>query len=69
MQSYFAFLALDVARERAAEADSWRLAALAHPRPSRATVVRRGIARLALAVARLADKDLGGGTLSTRRAN
>ena len=56
---FFAILALDLARERAAEADAYRLAALANrddPRPSR---VRRGIARIALAVARAADDQVG----------
>ena len=56
---FFAILALDLARERAAEAEAYRLAALANrddPRPSR---LRRGIARVALAVARAADDEVG----------
>jgi hypothetical protein len=61
MHSYpfFALIALDLARERAAEADAYRFAALAdgvEPRPSR---VRRGIARVALAIARAADAEAG----------
>jgi hypothetical protein len=54
---FFALLALDLARERAAEADQYRFAAQFHaaePRPSR---VRRGIARIALAIARAADAE------------
>jgi hypothetical protein len=54
---FFALIALDLARERAAEADAYRFAAqfdAAEPRPSR---VRRGIARIALAVARAADAE------------
>ena len=56
---FFAILALDLARERAAEAEAYRLAALANrddPRPSR---LCRGIARVSLAVARAADDEVG----------
>ena len=56
MHSHYLFLALDLARERTAEAQRQRLAALAHPAPSRVLQVRRGIARIAIAVARVADE-------------
>jgi hypothetical protein len=65
MQSYYAFIALDLARERAAEADAQRLAALGRPESARTLGVRRAIARLALAIARAADDDLGRASLST----
>ena len=59
MHSHYVFLALEVARERAAEADAQRLAALAHqPMESVSLRVRRAVARAALAVARAADDDL-----------
>ena len=54
------FIAFDLARERAAEADRYRLAAQA--RAAQAGVapqvnpLRRAVARLALAVARTADE-------------
>jgi hypothetical protein len=45
------FLALDLANERAHEADQFRLATLAtHDRPSRASQARRLIARLVASV-------------------
>jgi len=54
MQSQYLFLALDLARERADEANRERLAALGHPaRPGR---IRRFVARTAIAVARAADE-------------
>ena len=56
MQSQYLFLALDLARERAAEANRERLAALAHEGPSRPGLIRRVIARIAIAVARAADE-------------
>jgi hypothetical protein len=56
MHSHYLFLALDIAHERAAEAQRARLASLAHPAPTTSLRVRRAIARLALAVARLADE-------------
>jgi len=61
MQShhYYTFLALELASERAAEADAHRLAALAHPGEPRAAGLRRVIARIALAVARAADDEVG----------
>jgi hypothetical protein len=58
MYSHYLFLALDTARERAAEADRFRLAEAARRRGedrSTAGSVRRLIARAAVAVARLAD--------------
>jgi hypothetical protein len=67
---FFALLALDLARERAAEADAHRMAAMrrrteaiAPTRPSR---VRRVVARIALAVARAADAEIVGAPLPTR---
>jgi hypothetical protein len=55
MHSNYLFLALDLARERAAEADRERLASMAHPVPSSVTRIRRTVARAAVAVARAAD--------------
>jgi hypothetical protein len=57
MQFHYAFIALDLARERRAEADAHRLAALGHPATVRSLGVRRAIARVALAVARIADEE------------
>jgi hypothetical protein len=54
MQSTYLFLALDMARERAAEADRHRLAAH-NRRPAEAGRARRLVARAAFAVARAAD--------------
>jgi hypothetical protein len=54
---YYTILALDIARERAAEADAARLAALTSPRRPRFGLVRRAVARAAIAVARAADGD------------
>jgi hypothetical protein len=65
MHAYYTFLALDLARERAAEADAQRLAALAHRGESRPGVVRRAIARIAIAVARAADDEVGRAPLVT----
>jgi hypothetical protein len=64
MQSYYTFIALDLARERAAEADRHRLAALAHNDADRVGVVRRIVARVAVAVARAADERLARGELA-----
>ena len=58
MHAFYTYLALDIANRRVAEADAARLAALAHPRPSRITVIRRTVARIAVAIARAADEDL-----------
>jgi hypothetical protein len=54
---FFALIALDLARERAAEADAHRFAAQFDAAQSRPSRVRRGIARIALAVARVADAE------------
>lgn len=64
MHSYYTFIALDLARERAAEADRSRLAALAHPRSHEVGIVRRIVARVAVAVARAADERLVQGELA-----
>ena len=58
MHSNYVFLALEVARERAAEADAQRLARLAHPTEALSARVRRWVARVALAVARAADDEV-----------
>jgi hypothetical protein len=58
MHSYYTFIALDLARERAVEADRERLAALARPRSTEVGIVRRLVARVAVAVARAADERL-----------
>jgi hypothetical protein len=58
MHAYYTYLALDIANRRTAEANAERLAALAYPQPSRITVARRMIARIAVAIARAADEDL-----------
>jgi hypothetical protein len=59
LSNYYAFVALDLARERTNEANAERLAALAHPGEPRTWGVRRAIARVALAVARAADAEVG----------
>jgi hypothetical protein len=56
MHAFYTYLALDIANQRTAEANDARLAALG--RPSTPSVLRRAIARVALAVARAADEDL-----------
>jgi len=57
IHSQYLFLALDVARERAAEADRYRLAALARQGlPQPVGLVRRTIARAAVTIARAADE-------------
>jgi hypothetical protein len=53
MRSYYTFIALELARQRAAEANAQRL--FAHPGEPRTAGLRRVIARIALAVARAAD--------------
>ena len=55
MQSYYLFLALDIARQRSAEADRARMAALAHAGHSDVGPLRRLVARTAIAIARAAD--------------
>jgi len=58
--NHYLFLALDAARERAAEADRHRLAAQARAAQAglapRVNPVRRAVARVAVAVARVADE-------------
>lgn len=66
MHSNHVFLALEVARERAAEADAQRLARLAHPTEPVGVRVRRSVARIALAVARAADDEVRQVSLTTR---
>jgi hypothetical protein len=65
MQHYYTFIALELARERAAEANAQRLASLAHPGEPRTAGIRRVIARVALAVARAADDEVGRIPLAT----
>ena len=64
MHSYYTMIALDLARERAAEAERERLAALAHPRSTDVGIVRRTVARVAVAVARAADERVTRGELA-----
>ena len=56
MYNHYFLLALDTARERAAEADRHRLAALSRRGGAPANPARRLIARAAIAVARAADR-------------
>lgn len=65
LSNYYMFLALETARQRVAEADAQRLAALGRPGEQRPSVVRRTIARVAFAVARAADGDVGRAPLRT----
>jgi hypothetical protein len=58
MHSLYTFIALDVARERVHEAEQARLAALGDHGRSRPSAIRRAIARGAIAIARVADRDL-----------
>jgi hypothetical protein len=51
MHSYYTFIALDLARDRAREADQWRLAAPA--REGRESSTRRSLAVLLAALSRL----------------
>ena len=54
MRSYYTFIALELARERAAEANAQRL--FTHPGEPRTAWLRRVIARIALAVGRATDE-------------
>jgi hypothetical protein len=63
--NYYAFIAMELARERVAEADAQRLAALAHPGEPRSAAIRRAIARVAIAIARAADDEVGRVPLTT----
>ena len=65
MQHYYTFIALELARERAAEANAQRLAALSHRGEPRTAGIRRVIARVALAIARAADDEVGRVPLAT----
>lgn len=56
MYNHYFLLALETARERSAEADRYRLAALSRRATSPASPARRLIARAAIAVARAADQ-------------
>jgi len=56
MYSHYLFIALDTARSRTAEAERYRLAAAAKGRTPRVNVLRRAVARAAVAVARVADE-------------
>jgi hypothetical protein len=57
MDRLYSMLALDLARQRSAEADRHRLAALARANvPKRVGLVRRVVARTAVAIARAADE-------------
>ena len=60
--NYYLLLALDTARDRAAEADRHRLAGIARGQRPAQHAARRFVARVAVAVARLADE----GTLERR---
>lgn len=67
MHRYYTFLALDLARQRATEADRYRLAALAHAdEPKRVGLLRRFVARTAVAIARAADECALPGELAPR---
>lgn len=57
MHNFYMLMALDVARERSAEASAARLAASARPVRYRPGRVRRTVARVAFAIGRAADRD------------
>ena len=65
MHSFYTVMALDLARERAAEADAYRLAALSRAGTTDVGFVRRAVARIAFAIARAADEQVGRVSLST----
>jgi hypothetical protein len=56
MHSFYLMQALDLAHERAAEADRYRLAESAHRHAAGPNRLRRVVARAAVAVARAADE-------------
>ena len=60
MFTHYTFLALDLAAQRAAEADRYRLAAAARESRHEVSRVRRLVARAAVAVARAADDTVVG---------
>lgn len=66
MFSYYWLIAVDIARERAAEADARRLAQQLRPRADGPGAIRRGIARFALTVAHAADREIGAVSLRPR---
>ena len=63
--THYAFIALELANERAAEARQDRLAAIARAGKPRTSRVRRAIARVALVVARAADAEIARAPLPT----
>lgn len=63
MRSYYTIIALELARERAAEANAQRL--FTHPGEPRTAGLRRVVARIALAVARAADAEASRVPLTT----
>ncbi|HEY7132754.1 MAG TPA: hypothetical protein VH440_10910 [Candidatus Limnocylindrales bacterium] len=60
MHSYYLLQALDIAQERAAEADRNRLAAQGRRTAHGPNALRRLVARAAVAVARVADESTVG---------
>jgi hypothetical protein len=58
MHSFYTIVALDLARERTAEADAYRLAALSRAGSTDVGIVRRIVARVAFAIARAADEQV-----------
>ena len=64
MHSFYTVVALDLARERTAEADADRLAALSQAGRTDVGPVRRVVARLAFAIARAADERVGRASLT-----
>jgi hypothetical protein len=60
MLTYYTFLALDLAAQRTAEADAYRLAAAARADRHEVSRFRRLVARAAVAVARAADDTVVG---------
>jgi hypothetical protein len=60
MHTHYHFLALDLAAQRSAEAERYRLAATAQGRRHEAGRFRRLVARAAVAIARAADETVVG---------
>jgi hypothetical protein len=58
MFTHYTFLALDLAAQRTAEADRYRLAAAARAERHEVSRLRRLVARAAVAVARAADETI-----------
>jgi hypothetical protein len=63
MLNHQMIIALELARERVAEADRYRLAALAQSGEARVSRTRRAVAKLAIAIARVADRSVLDGRL------